>query len=62
MSRHSWGDPVRPDLNNTFRSCKKCGLVRITRHEDDNNPRHWIEFELEGRKITTAKTPICEAV
>lgn len=61
MSRHSWGEPVRPDLNNTFRTCRKCGLVKISRHESDNRPRHWIEFEFEGRKITTAKTPICEA-
>lgn len=61
MSKHRWNEPVRPDLNNTFRSCSKCGLIKITRHEPDNEPRHWIEFEMEGRKITATKTPICEA-
>lgn len=61
MSKHRWGDPVRPDLNNTHRTCSKCGLLRITRHEDDNTPRHWIEFEMEGRKVAADKTPVCGA-
>lgn len=60
MSRHRWGAAIRPDLNNTLRTCTKCGLVRVTRHEDDNTPRHWIEFEFEGRKIPATKTPVCE--
>lgn len=60
-ARHSWGDPVRPDLNNTFRTCKKCLLVRITRHEADNRPMHWVEFAREGHKVVTEKTPACEA-
>lgn len=59
--KHRWGDPIRPDLNNTYRTCKECLLVRITRHEPDNTPRHWTEFEREGRKIAADKTPICEA-
>lgn len=58
--RHAWDAPVRPDLNNTFRTCRKCGLVKVTRHEDDNNPRHWIEFERDGAKVSAAKTPVCE--
>lgn len=57
--RHSWGQPLRPDLNNTLRTCSKCGLIKITRHESDNRPQHWIEFEMEGRKIEATKTPVC---
>ncbi len=60
MSKHSWIDPIRPDLNNTLRTCKKCGLVRITRHEANNSPQHWTEFEMEGRKVVADKTPVCE--
>jgi hypothetical protein len=61
--RHSWGQPLRPDLNNTRRTCSNCGMIKITRHESDNRPQHWIEFELEGRKVDAAKTPACtEAV
>ncbi len=56
--KHRWNHPVRPDLNNTFRSCKICGLVKITRHEPDNTPRHWQEFERDGAKIATM--PKCE--
>jgi hypothetical protein len=36
-------------------------MVRITRREPDNQPRHWTEFEKEGRKIQAANTPVCEA-
>jgi hypothetical protein len=60
--RHSWDEPVRPDINNTFRSCRKCGLIRITRHEPDNTPQHWVEFERDGQKIASAKTPACDPV
>lgn len=60
MRKHSWGEPLRPDLNNTLRTCRKCGLLRITRHEPDNDPRHWTEFEMEGRKVVADKTPVCE--
>lgn len=58
--RHAWDEPVRPDMNNTFRTCRKCGIVKITRHEPDNNPRHWIEFERDGAKIAGATTPTCD--
>jgi hypothetical protein len=58
---HRWGDPVRPDLNNTRRVCKRCGLVRITRHEADNNPQHWTEFHRDGKRVDVAgKTPVCQ--
>lgn len=60
---HRWGDPVRPDLNNTLRTCKKCSLVRVTRHEADNYPQHWIEFRRDGRRIDAdGKTPVCQPV
>lgn len=58
--KHRWGDPIRPDLNNTLRTCSKCGLVRVTRHEPDNDPRHWIEFEREGHRVEATRTPVCE--
>ena len=61
--KHSWGEPVRPDLNNTLRTCKKCGLIRITRHEYDNMPRHWIEFRHGENRVVMVgqpnKTPPC---
>lgn len=60
--KHRWDKPIRPDLNTTRRACLKCPLIRITRHEDDNTPRHWIEWEREGRKIEATKTPVCEEV
>lgn len=60
--KHRWAKPVSPDLNNTFRTCIKCGLIRITRHEPDNWPPHWTEFERDGAKVVSTKpTPKCEA-
>lgn len=58
--RHAWEDPVRPDMNNTFRTCRKCGMVKVTRHEPDNVPRHWTEFERDGAKVVSASTPTCD--
>lgn len=58
--KHRWDAPVRTDANNTYRSCSKCGLIRITRHEQDNTPRHWVEWERDGVKISAGKTPLCE--
>jgi hypothetical protein len=59
--KHRWDKPIRPDLNHTFRTCGKCGIVRITRHEDEHKPRHWTEFERDdGSKLPAKPTPVCE--
>lgn len=60
--KHAWESPVRNDPNNTFRTCRKCGIVRITRHEPDNFPPHWQEFERDGAKVNAKPTPACEVV
>lgn len=63
MPKHSWSAPVRPDLNNTLRTCKRCGLVRVTRHEEENTPRHWTEFHYGEKRVEMrnqpSKTPPC---
>lgn len=59
---HSWSDPVRPDAQNTLRTCKNCGIVKRSRHEPENDPPHWTEFERHGRRvgeIGSSKTPRC---
>lgn len=61
--KHRWGDPVRPDINNTLRTCANCGLVKITRHEPDNRPPHWLEFRNGDQRVVMhgqpEKTPPC---
>jgi hypothetical protein len=60
---HKRGDPMRPDANNTLRTCKKCDLVRWSRHEPDNHPQHWIEFRRDGKRVDVGgKTPVCQPV
>jgi hypothetical protein len=39
---HRWGDPVRPDPHTTLRGCTRCGLCRVSRHE---NAEYWVEYE-----------------
>lgn len=58
--KHKWEDPVYHDHTTTFRSCKNCGLVKVTRHEPDNFPPHWIEWERDGHRFQNTKTPPCE--
>jgi hypothetical protein len=61
QQRHRWSDPERPDIYHTRRVClHNCGLVKVTRHEPDNNPPHWVQFEHNGAVIRTAKTPPCD--
>lgn len=61
MSNHSWEAPRRIDANNTIRTCQHCGTVRRTRHEPDNEPPHWTEYETAaGKRIgEIGKTPAC---
>ena len=58
--KHSWGDAIRPDQHNTRRTCTRCGLVKVTRHEPDNDPPHWTEWERDGVRSVAARTPACE--
>lgn len=61
MSNHRWEAPRRLDANNTLRTCTNCGIVRRTRHEPDNDPPHWTEYETAfGKRIgEIGKAPAC---
>jgi hypothetical protein len=62
MSRsttHRWADAIRYDPHSTTRTCVRCGMLKITRHEPGNFPPHWVEFERDGFKIGGASTPVC---
>lgn len=55
--RHRWGEPVR-FAHKTERECLNgCGIVKVTRHEDDI----WTEFWRGGERIFSNHTPVCEA-
>jgi hypothetical protein len=56
-ARHSWGDPIRRTYH-TERCCRKCAIVKITRHEPGVLP--WVEFERDGARIDSARTPPCD--
>lgn len=62
--RHRWGQPDRPDRHHTVRTCAKCGVLKITRHEVDESgrPVHWIEFAGRDHVVVspTERTPPCE--
>ena len=60
MSKHRWAKPHRPDLNHTYRTCEKCGVIRVTRHEPGNFPKeHWSEWERDGKSLPAKPAPKC---
>lgn len=56
---HSWGDGV-VFQHKTERSCGKCALVKVTRHEPGVRP--WIEWWRDGERVNSQRTPACEPV
>lgn len=57
--RHSWGEPVRFPYK-TERTCNRCGLIKVTRHEPGEQP--WLEFYRGLDKLKVERTPACEPV
>ncbi|BBF93359.1 hypothetical protein [Blastochloris tepida] len=56
-ARHRWGEPQRTTYE-TVRTCQRCGLERVTRHEPDRLP--WVEFRAQGvTAIGYRGTPPC---
>lgn len=60
MTRHSWEEKAR-DLHRTLRQCRRCELIKISRHEFEG-PRevHWLEFWRGTERIECDGTPACE--
>lgn len=57
--RHSWGKPFRLE-HKTERECRHCGMIKVTRLENDNC---WTEFWRNGEeKIEGRATPPCTGV
>ena len=54
-SHHSWSDKVAY-LNKSERECRRCGLVKVTRHE---GLRSWVEWWREGERLASEVTPPC---
>lgn len=56
---HKWSDPTRPSRHLSERVCIRCGIKKLTHHEDRE---HWAEFRgTDGQKIeaTDGRTPGC---
>jgi hypothetical protein len=56
--RHRWGPPDRR-LHETVRTCLKCGLVKLSRHEGN---LHWIEWYRVEERVELMRTPACVPV
>ena len=63
VGRQSWGEAVRFPLK-TERECRKCGCVRVTRHDAGPSRPPWIEFWLNGERLSVegGRTPVCEGL
>lgn len=57
QQRHSWSEPVR-FIRKTERTCNHCGIVRVTRHEEEI----WSEFWRDGVQLKTngVRAPVCD--
>lgn len=64
MTRHRWGDRNPVSLQKTEYTCRRCGVVKISRHETEGGRElHWKEFYRDLDKIAGAAdpTPPCDA-
>lgn len=65
--RHSWSPANRPSEHKTERTCARCGLFKVTRHEfaGSGGERHWTEWWRPAEdvgppiRIDCDKTPAC---
>ena len=56
--RHSWPHAYRYQYR-TYRPCARCGMTRITHHENERFP--WTTFvDRDGRELHYAATPPCD--
>lgn len=44
----------------TERECRRCGLIRVTRHEVGERVVPWVEFWRDGVRLEVCGTPACE--
>lgn len=56
--RHKWVERNRV-VDRTERQCMKCGLWKITRHERDADPPHWVEWYRGKIRVPGDLTPQC---
>ncbi len=58
-NQHSWGEPERFQRK-TERECKKCGMIRVTRHEEEIWTEYWNGLDQvpqDGNRV-----PVCSGV
>lgn len=63
--RHRWTQADRQSELRTVRTCFRCGLVRVTRHDGGPAAIPWTEYyEPSGLLVEVAggRTPACEPV
>lgn len=56
--RHRWGEKDK-HADRSIRSCLKCGLLKVTRHEPAAYPMHWIEYWRGTERVDCPGTPPC---
>lgn len=49
---HKWSDPTRPSRHLSERVCIRCGLKKITHHEDR---WHWAEYRAADGSVVEAQ-------
>jgi hypothetical protein len=62
-TRHSWCDKNVVSAHKSERECRRCGMVKVTRHEfDGRRELHWQEFWRDLDRVDDGgSTPPCDA-
>jgi hypothetical protein len=62
--KHKWTESSRDDDGTrTVRTCDRCGLLKISRHEwAGTRMDHWTEFWRGTERVPGDGTPVCEPV
>ena len=58
MSNHRWSEPDRTDPQCTLRTCKRCGMRKMTHHAPGGWPRHTFA-SADGLGYHADPTPPC---
>lgn len=63
-TRHKWGERDEVSPQRTLYHCKRCGMIKVSRHEFEGAfPTHWKEFWIGTDRADDGdgKTPPCDA-
>jgi uncharacterized Fe-S cluster-containing radical SAM superfamily enzyme len=61
-TRHRWGEKAVVSRHKSETQCRRCEMVRVSRHEFEGVELHWKEFWRDLERVDeNGETPPCDA-